>query len=236
MKIPILLYHSISNDKSNISLNISEFEKQIIFLKKRNYKSINFDEINNNEKNQIIITFDDGYKDLYTSVLPILKRYNFKATCFVVSGLLGKKNKWDQYKKNFNSKNLMNMNDIKEWIKNGMSIGSHSHNHFDLTSLNDDQIYNELIYSKKFLEDEIGINIDNFSYPFGKVNNSVYKITKEIFLKATTTNRGRFNTINHDFHLIPRIDMGKNLSLLKIFLKLETFYEDIKFKNNELYL
>ena len=59
---------------------------------------------------------------------------------------------------------------------------------------------------------------------------------KEIFEKATTTNRGRFDINNHDFHLIPRIDMGKNLSLFKIFLKLETLYEDINFKKNELYL
>ena len=101
MKIPIILYHSISDDKSNISLNISEFEKQIIFLKKRNYKTINFDEINDTEKKQIIITFDDGYKDLNSTVLPILKKYEFKATCFVVSGLLGKKNTWDQGKKKF---------------------------------------------------------------------------------------------------------------------------------------
>ena len=59
-----------------------------------------------------------------------------------------------------------------------------------------------------------------------------YKKTKEIFEKATTTNRGRFDINNHDFHLIPRIDMGKNLSLFKIFLKLETLYEDINFKRN----
>jgi peptidoglycan/xylan/chitin deacetylase (PgdA/CDA1 family) len=165
-----------------------------------------------------------------------LKKYDFKATCFVVSGLLGKKNSWDDSKKNFVSKNLMNINDIKEWINNGMSIGSHSHNHLDLTTLNVDEITNELIYSKKFLEDQIGIRIDNFSYPYGKVNNLVYEITKKNFIKATTTNRGRFNCNNHDFHLIPRIDMGKHLSLLKIFLKLETFYEDIKFKKNELHL
>ena len=47
MKIPILIYHSISNDQSNISLNISEFEKHIIYLKDRNFKTINFDQINN---------------------------------------------------------------------------------------------------------------------------------------------------------------------------------------------
>ena len=40
----------------------------------------------------------------------------------------------------------------------------------------------------------------------------------------------------HNLFLIPRIDMGKNISSLKICLKLETFYEDMKYKNNALYL
>ena len=236
MKIPILIYHSISNDESSLSLSINEFEKHIIYLKDRNFKTINFDQINNTQEKQIIITFDDGYKDLISSVLPILKKHNFNATCFVVSSLLGKKNMWDIGKKNFIQKDLMNLNDIREWVDNGMFIGSHSHNHLDLTSLNNDKITNELTYSKKILEDKIGVKIKNFSYPYGKVNNLVYQKTREIFEKATTTNRGRFDINNHDFHLIPRIDMGKNLSIFKIFLKLETLYEDINFKKNELYL
>ena len=236
MKIPILIYHSISNDESNISLNISEFEKHIIYLKDRNFKTINFDQINSEKKKQIIITFDDGYKDLISCVLPILKKYNFNATCFIVSSLLGKKNLWDVGKKNFVQKDLMNLSDTREWIDNGMFIGSHSHNHLDLTSLNNDKITDELTYSKKILEDKVGVKIKNFSYPYGKVNNLVYQKTKEIFEKATTTNRGRFDINNHDFHLIPRIDMGKNLSIFKIFLKLETLYEDINFKKNALHL
>ena len=46
MKIPVLIYHSISNDASSLSLSINEFEKQIIYLKNRNFKTINFDQIN----------------------------------------------------------------------------------------------------------------------------------------------------------------------------------------------
>ena len=236
MKIPILIYHSISNDESSLSLSINEFEKHIIYLKDRNFKTINFDQINSTKKKQIIITFDDGYKDLISCVLPILKKHNFNATCFIVSSLLGKENLWDVDKKNFVQKDLMNLNDTREWVDNGMFIGSHSHNHLDLTSLNNDKITDELTYSKKILEDKIGVKIKNFSYPYGKVNNLVYQKTKEIFEKATTTNRGRFDINNHDFHLIPRIDMGKHLSIFKIFLKLETLYEDINFKKNELYL
>ena len=167
MKIPILIYHSISNDESSLSLSINEFEKHIIYLKDKNFKTINFDQINSIKNKQIIITFDDGYKDLISSVLPILKKYNFNATCFVVSSLLGKKNMWDIGKKNFIQKDLMNLNDIREWVDNGMYIGSHSHNHLDLTSLNDDKMTSELTYSKKILEDKIGVKIKNFSYPYG---------------------------------------------------------------------
>ncbi len=236
MRIPVLVYHSINNDGSNLSLNINDFEKQIIYLKNRNFKTINFDQINNIDKKQIIITFDDGYKDLIDNVLPILKKYNFTATCFVISNLIGTKNSWDLNKKKYTPKDLMDINDIKEWVSKGMFIGSHSHNHIDLTTLSINELSNELIFSKKNLEDKIGIRINNFCYPYGKVNKFVYEKTKEIFTKAVTTNRARYDINKHDVHLIPRIDMGKNLSLFKIFLKLETLYEDIKFKKNELYL
>ena len=78
MKIPILLYHSISDDNSEMSLNVDIFENQIKYLKNSGYTSINFDEIDHKAKKQIIITFDDGYKDIFINALPILKKYNFK--------------------------------------------------------------------------------------------------------------------------------------------------------------
>ena len=95
MKIPILLYHSISNDNSEMSLNVNFFERQIKYLKNNGYTSINFDEIDQSVKKQIIITFDDGYKDVLVNALPILKKYDFKATCFFVTNLIGQDNIWD---------------------------------------------------------------------------------------------------------------------------------------------
>ena len=236
MKIPVLIYHSINNDKSNLSLATNDFEKQMNFLNKNGYKTTTLDKIDKNEKKQVIITFDDGYKDTFLSAMPILKRYNFKATCFLVSNLIGKKNLWDSLRDDYLSKDLMNTEDINEWIKNGMSIGSHSHNHDDLTKLNKHDLKNDLDFSKKILEDKFGQKINNFCYPYGKVNKSIYDTVKKNFNKAVTINRSRFNTDTHNLLLIPRIDMGKNISSFKVFLKMETFYEDIKYKKNELYL
>ena len=236
MKIPVLVYHSINNNEHNLSLKIDNFEKQINFLKNRGFESIGFDKINKNKKNQIIVTFDDGYKDIWQYALPVLKKYNFTATCFLVSNLIGKKNSWDSKKNNFVSKDLMTKENINEWINNGMYIGSHSHNHNDLTKLKMIDLEKEMDYSKKLLEDMFGNKIQNFCYPFGKVNEIVHKIVQKKFKRAVTINRSRYELDKHNLHLIPRIDMGKNISLFKIFLKMETFYEDMKYKQNELYL
>ena len=95
MKIPVLVYHSINNNKSNLSLTVNDFEKQIKFLNKSGFETIGFDKIEKDKKKQIIITFDDENKDICQLELPILKKYNFKTTCFLVSILNGKKNSCD---------------------------------------------------------------------------------------------------------------------------------------------
>ena len=71
-KIPILTYHSISNEKSFNSINVSEFKKQISYFKEKKFDSIHINETNAQIKNKIILTFDDGYKDINTHALPIL--------------------------------------------------------------------------------------------------------------------------------------------------------------------
>jgi|TARA_B110000116_G_scaffold203302_1_gene178347 peptidoglycan/xylan/chitin deacetylase (PgdA/CDA1 family) len=232
--IPILTYHSISSDNSKVSITIQTFEKQIKYFKENGYNSINFNQLNSNINKPIIITFDDGYKDNLINALPILKKYDFTATIFIISNFIGKKNFWDRNQQNFSNKEHLSTADINEWITNGMNIGSHSHNHLDLTQLNISDLSDELIMSKKSLENITQKKIDIFCYPFGKINKTVYQNVKNLYEKAVTTNRSRYNLLIHDTHLMPRIDMGKNYNKIKLFLKLNTIYEDIKFNKNEI--
>jgi peptidoglycan/xylan/chitin deacetylase (PgdA/CDA1 family) len=227
MKIPIVSYHSINNENCPISLNLEEFEKQLVFFKKNNFQSIHCNEIKNTSKKKFIITFDDGYKDLITNALPLLKKYNFKATCLIISNLIGKRNIWDEFNENIKDKELMNLSDINYWLKNGMRIGSHSKNHKKLTKLDDKEKIDEIINSKNELESLTGTTIDSFCYPYGLYNENVVNIVKEKYDFAFTTNRSRFNTNKHNKYLLPRIDMGKKISKFKLYLKAFTPYEDI---------
>lgn len=229
MKIPILSYHSISNETCPMSLNVKEFEKHLIFLKNNNYKSINFDEINSLQKKQCIITFDDGYKDLIINALPLLKKYDFKAICYIVANKIGKTNDWDFKNDLILKKELMSIFDIQEWQKNGMSIGSHSFDHLDLTNLNKKDIKFQISESKFFLEDLLSKEIKSFCYPYGKYNKDIILEVKKEYKNAVSTNRSRYNPKIHSEFLIPRIDMGKKLSSIKLYLKIQTIYEDIKY-------
>ena len=118
----------------------------------------------------------------------------------------------------------MDINDIKEWISKGMFIGSHSHNHFDLTALSINELSNELIFSKKILEDKIGIKINNFCYPFGQYNRKVVDVVKsKKYNHAFTTQFGTISKKTDPFE-IPRIDIWNKDSISDFNLKIEGKY------------
>lgn len=229
MKIPILSYHSVSNESCPLSLKINQFDNQLKYLKKNGFQSVFIDEINKSKNKKIIITFDDGYKDLISNSLPILKKYNFKATCFVVSNLIGETNSWDENDKNITKKKLMNKMDIALWVKNGMKIGSHSKNHKNLTNLSYEIMLNEITESKFYLENLIDSSVDSFCYPYGSFNEKIINEVKKNYKFAFTTKRSRYDQSIHNKYVLPRIDMGKKMSNFKMYLKLNTPYEDFKY-------
>lgn len=99
----IFMYHRVlpdkeaKNDRSSLSISLSQFEKQIQYLS-QNYSCISMDDLHQNkswEKFPVCITFDDGYKDNVDYALPILKKYQVPATIYFVSDYLhGKCTMW----------------------------------------------------------------------------------------------------------------------------------------------
>ena len=119
--------------------------------------------------------------------------------------------------------------DIALWIKNGMKIGSHSKNHKNLTNLSYEIMLNEITESKFYLENLIDSSVDSFCYPFGSFNDKIIEEVKKNYKFAFTTKRSRYDQSIHNKYLLPRIDMGKKISNFKMYLKLNTPYEDFKY-------
>ena len=231
MSIPVLMYHSISSDNNKISVPVSNFNKQMRLMHSLGYKGYSLNKINlKTSKKKFVITFDDGYENIFTEAMPILKKLNFSATCFIVNKKIGNFNDWDKNKKNYRKKKLMNRKQIKNWIKNGFEIGSHTMDHYNLKSLSNNQKKNQILKPKKFFKTNYGINIESFSYPFGSYNAACLKILKKNYKFAVTTKRSRYIKDKFNQLEIPRVPVNFNTSIFKYFLKITTFYEDIKFK------
>ncbi len=229
MKIPILMYHSIVDDHDK-SVSINSFEKQMIFMKKMGYQTIGFKDLNNNNNNKkFIITFDDGYENIFINAFPILIRLGFKATCFIITNKIGHYNEWDINEDNYIKMKLMNHDQISEWLQNGFNVGSHTMDHLDLIELNCENKNQQIIDSKKFFKDVFKIEIDSFAYPFGSYDSETVNIIKQHYDYAVTTKRSRFIKNKFSNELLPRVPINKNDNLFKFFLKIRTPYEDIKF-------
>ena len=81
--IKVLESQQYIKEDNDYGVNINLFYKQMLLMKKMGYESINLNQIENVSSNKtFVITFDDGYENVYTYAMPILKKLNFTATCF----------------------------------------------------------------------------------------------------------------------------------------------------------
>ena len=87
----------------------------------------------------------------------------------------------------------------------------------------------EITESKLYLENLFENSVDSFCYPYGSFNEKIVTEVKKKYKFAFTTKRSRYDESIHNKYLLPRIDMGKKISNFKMYLKLNTPYEDFKY-------
>lgn len=191
MNLPILAYHKV-NDKLEWGINtvsIRNFNKQIKYLYENNYYSISLEDyLNKNfefekKRRPVIITFDDSDESIYKHAYPILKKYGFTATIFVITNFVGKKNHWDSNLGGIYSQHL-NWEQIIYLSNQGWEIGSHTENHPDLRRLPNEHVLNELKNSKYSLEKKIEKPVNFLSYPFNRFDERIISLASQCGYKG----------------------------------------------------
>lgn len=235
--IPILMYHNIAVPPAGVqgqSLYVPPrmFVRHMTMLRRLGYQGIGLREalpwLRGERKGKVvIITFDDGYRDNLTNGLPILARIGFRATCFVVSGQLGRWNEWDAERLAVR-KSLMSISDMLEWHRGGMEIGAHSRSHPRLTQLSDTALKSEVCGSRTDLEDQLGEPVDTFCYPYGGWDARVHSAVVEAgFQAATTVQPGRARA-GDDLLALPRLGVAAHWPVSVLWLKVGTRYGDYR--------
>lgn len=173
------------------------------------------------------ITLDDGYQSNLHHALPVLQRYGFSATCYVVSGLVGKSNQWDS-SLGIPQAPLMTGEELQTWVNGGMEVGSHTCNHADLTQLTSTQVREDLLQSKLDLEHLLQKPVTQFCYPYGLFLPEHEDLVFEAgYAAATTTHRG-LATSSDRLTALPRVPVVRSTHTAQFLLKVLTGYEDSK--------
>lgn len=193
IRVPILMYHYIRTNPVvgdglgfNLSVRPDDFKAQMDWLDANGYHPIDLTDLRAYLQNErplpskpIVLTFDDGYEDMYTAAYPVLKEHHFKAVSYVISGFVG-------------SSHNVSRDQIIEMDHNGIEIAAHTFSHMDLTKLSPDRLRFEIQQSKRDLEDITGHPILDFCYPAGKFNANVVQAAEAAGFQSATTTQGGF--------------------------------------------
>lgn len=181
--IPILMYHEVAESveigaltrktQRGYILARDDFEQEMELLARTGFHTISLSDLRNWShahtslpSKPVIITFDDGFAGNYRHALPVLVKFGFTATFFVVTNKIG-------------DPAMLTWAELAEMNRQGMSIQSHTANHPLLSTLSEARTREELIESKQTIEDKLGTPVNFLSLPNGDSNPFYVKIAQE---------------------------------------------------------
>lgn len=216
--IPVLNYHQVNDEAHNaLTLSSYEFNAQMEYLYQNNYTTISPNQLvdylqygTSLPPNPVLITFDDGYEDNYRIAYPILKKYNFKATEFLITDFVGHNGRYLTWKQ------------VKEMGDNGFTFASHTLSHLFLGPATDDEILYQLTKSREAIEWRLNQKVEYLAYPGGAYDQRTIELAKQAGYRAAfTINFGRATTEDKLFNLrrIPIFNSTHTLLRFKLRLK-----------------
>ena len=221
-KLRILEYHSISTNgfEDQITISKEKLIEHFEYLKQNNYTTLwmsDVDEFRNKKiklpAKSVVLTFDDGYLDNYTELLPLLKQYDFKAVCFLVFGRIGQPVDWNgQYADK--SKMLMNKQQLVE-IGSHIELGYHTFKHDNYTHLTSDEIEKDLQLCQEVIQQQQLTVFPALAYTYGRYfrkkgirQTELFELLNKYGIKYALRIGNRVNSMPlKNRYLIQRIDI-----------------------------
>lgn len=249
-KVIVLMYHHIAESEAGEEVTIvpSKFESHLKVLKDNKYQVISIEDyvryVKENKAvppNAVVITFDDGYESFYKYAYPLLKKYGYTATNFVVTSYIDSNNP---------SLPFMTWDEIKQMRREGFSFYSHSHNLHAKVKGADSQLVSplasriwlpeknrleteqeyrkrvsdDLSLANQMLHEKIGNEMNILCFPYGFYNKTVMEVGNDIGIDFFFTTKEGINT-KQDKEIV-RLQAGTRYMTAELLLaKLNKFSE-----------
>lgn len=232
--VRVLLYHAIGGAGRGpihrCRVPADRFEAQVGLLARDGYSVVGLETVlaglqdeNAWPDRAVAITFDDGYRSVFNHALPVLKRFGFRATVYVVPGycLEGGTTSGDIMR----DEELLGPDELATLASEGWTVGSHSMTHRRLSSCKPEEVMHELVESQQRLTDLLGKPVDHFSFPHGDWTAELVTQVKRAGYRSGATSREGTNRVGNSPWLLRRIEITPWDSLRVFRWKLEGSYD-----------
>jgi peptidoglycan/xylan/chitin deacetylase (PgdA/CDA1 family) len=205
---PILVYHHIAKREpaNRYFLSPAVFEAQMVALQHWGYTSISLSLLVQAltegaflPPRPVVITFDDGYRDVYSHAFPILQRLGFTGVVYMIAGQVG-------------LGNYMDSGELSELASAGWEIGSHSWTHNNLRSPGV-KLSREIDESRQVLKELLGVPVKTFAFPYGLTSKYVTGLVKEAGYQSAVGLGGSFRHTKKTRYYLSRIEVRSNYDM-----------------------
>lgn len=194
IELPILMYHRIDALKSTLPTTTRRltvapeaFRRQMHWLVQRGFTTVTQRQLLEALRGErplprkpVMITFDDGYRDVFANAAPILQRLGLRATAYVITDRISN-----------GDPSFLTWGRLRALEALGVEIGSHTATHADLTTLTNQRAMDELVRSRRALADKLGHPVPWLAYPFGAHDERVVQLARRAgYAVAVTTVHG----------------------------------------------
>ena len=211
----IFMYHRFDEPRypsTNISTNV--LEKHLLYLIDNKFNISSIDEILDKKKSQekflsktVAFTVDDAFLSFFNNGWPVFKKYNVDVTLFVSTDVVNEEH-W----------NYMSWDQLRQFIKEGGTVGLHSASHGHLPQYDILNTKNDLIKSIQLIKKELNVAPKIFAYPYGEASNEIIELLKDLGIKFAFGQHS--GIIHHDTnaYYMPRFALNENYGKLERFI------------------
>ena len=237
--IPVLMYHKIPDaplaTKHQIYVTKDNFANHLAYFNRQKLTPITFADylkfasgelkLADFPRRPIILTFDDGYTDNYTNLLPLMQQYGYRGVLYLLGDFDIRCNQWDLAADPTEPRSdIMDLAQKQAFVAAGWEIGAHTMSHPKLTTLPPAEATHEIRRSKAALENALQTEVVSFAYPYGDLNDSVKTAVRAAgFALGVATDTGGLH-LEDDRMQVFRVNMFPNESASSLFKKTSPWY------------
>lgn len=221
-RFPILMYHSISDNPRRafrrFTISPAVFAEQMAYLYENGYRPLTISDLVDAAQagtalpeKPVLLTFDDGFADFFTECLPILLRYQFTATLYLVTAYMGQTSRWLE-RENEADRPMLTWEQIRHIAASGIECGSHTHTHPRLDELSAGQVRDEITASKELLDSYLPSPVRSICYPYGCYSDAVQQTVRQAGYTSACAVKYDLSSLQDDIFALSRLSIRPEMS------------------------